>query len=227
MQEVEKRALTDSQSYEGAIEVINPKGKALQRTWHFWREGNRGQSKMRIRFDAPEDVRGLSLLCVQTPNAPAAQWLYTPSNQRVRRLASQEKSQRFLGTDLSYEDIEEHPVEEYDYKIVGEEDLAGQSVYKIRAAAKNPNNTQYSSMVLHVRKDILATTFIEFYVAGKLRKTMLRGEWQQIRETWTPLLVEVKDLARGSMTRIHSSNVQYHVEFDPQWFTPANLSKAP
>ncbi len=225
MLEVEKRALTDSESYQGAIEVINPKGKILQRTWHFWREENRGQNKMLIQFDAPADVRGVALLSLRATNAPAAQWLYTPSNQRVRRLAAQEKAQRFMGTDLTNEDVEEHSVADYDYKIAGEQDFAGRPVYQIRAVCKDPNRTQYSWMVLYVRKDILATTFIEFYVAGKLRKTLLRDEWQQIQETWTPLLVEVKDLVRGSMTRIRASNVQYHIQFDANWFTVENLRR--
>lgn len=225
MLEVEKRALTDSQSYLGAIEVINPKGKTLQRTWRFWREGNLGHSKTLIRFDAPADVLGVALLSLRAPNAPAAQWLYTPSNQRVRRLAAQEKSQRFMGTDLANEDVEEHSVEDYDYKIVGEEDFAGQPIYKIRAVCRNPNDTQYSWMVLYVRKDILATTFIEFYAAGKLRKTLSRGEGRQVQGTWTPLLVEVKDLVRGSMTRIRASNVQYHVKFAADWFTLDSLRK--
>jgi hypothetical protein len=78
-------------------------------------------------------------------------------------------------------------------------------------------------MVLYVRKDIFATTFIEFYAAGKLRKTLSRGEWRQVQGTWTPLLVEVKDLVRGSMTRIRASNVQYHVKFATDWFSFANL----
>lgn len=227
MREVEKRALTDSQSYQGAIEVVSPKGKVSQRTWHLWREGGRDRTKTLIRFEAPADVRGVSLLVLQVPGAPPAQWLYTPYNQRVRRLASQEKSQRFMGTDLSHEDIEEHPVEEYNYEIVGEQDLAGHPVYKIKATPTKPDNARYSAMNLYVRKDILATTFIEFYVAGKLRKTMLRGEWQQIQGAWTPLLVEVKDVTRSSMTRIRASNVQYHIRLDPQWFTLDNLRKIP
>jgi hypothetical protein len=91
MLEVEKRALTDSQSYQGAIEVINPKGKNLQRTWHFWRVENRGRNRMLIRFDAPADVRGVALLGLRATNAPAAHWLYTPANQRARRLAAQQR----------------------------------------------------------------------------------------------------------------------------------------
>src|SRR5512135_1764648 len=62
MREVERRALSDSQSYEGAIEVIDAKGKVLNKSWHFWREGNRGQSKILVRFDTPPEVRGVGLL---------------------------------------------------------------------------------------------------------------------------------------------------------------------
>ena len=225
MREVEKRGLADSQSYDGAIEVVEPKGKVLKRSWQLWREGNHGKTRLLLRFDTPPEMRGVTVLILSAPNAPPEQWLYTPSIARERRLAVQDRSRRFMGTDLSHEDIEERPVEDYDYDLVGEESFAGQAVYKIKAVCKDHNSTQYSQLILYVRKDILATTFMEMYVGGKLRKTLLRGNWQQIQGIWTPLLLEMKDLARGSMTRIRASNVKYNVEFDPEWFTVANMRR--
>jgi outer membrane lipoprotein-sorting protein len=65
------------------------------------------------------------------------------------------------------------------------------------------------------------------YVDGKLRKTLLRDDWQQIQGIWTPLLLEMKDVTRGSMTRIRESNVKYNVKFAPEWFTVSNLRKVP
>ena len=94
MKEVENRALTDSQSYEGAIDVIDSRGKVLNKSWHFWREGNRGNSRALVRFDAPAEVRGVGLLTMNHAGRNAEQWLYTPSIQRDRRIAPQEKSQR-------------------------------------------------------------------------------------------------------------------------------------
>jgi len=227
MKEVERRILTDSQIYEGAIEVVDAKGKVWNKSWHFWREGSRGNSKILVRFDTPPEVRGVGLLTLNYPGKAAEQWLYTPAIQRDRRVAPQEKSQRFTGTDLTNEDMEERAIDDYDYSLVAEENYAGQPAYKIRAVYRNRENTQYSQLYLWVRKDIVATTYIEFYIGGKLRKTMGWDDWKQIQNIWTPHFIETKDLSRGSITRIRSSNVRYNVKFEPDWFSLRNLRRVP
>jgi len=226
MREVERRQLTDSQSNDGAIEVVDSKGKVLNKSWHFTREGNRGRSKVLIRFTGPPEVRGVGLLTLNSPDKPAEQWLYTPAIQRDRRVAPQEKSQRFMGTDFTHEDIEERSIENYDYALVGEENLAGQPAHKIRAVYKDRSVTQYSQLYLWVREDIVATTQVEFYVEGKLRKTMRWNDWKQIQGIWTPHVVEMKDLARGSTTRVRVSDVKYNLRFEPDWFSLRNLRRA-
>jgi hypothetical protein len=225
MREVQQRGFAQSQSYDGTIEVVASNGKVLKRSWQLWREGNHGESKLLLRFNSPPEMLGVAVLILKAPNATPEQWLYTPSIQRERRLAAQDRSQRFMGTDLSHEDFEDRPVEDYDYDLIGEESFAGQAVYKIKAVCKDRKSTQYSQLILYVRKDILATTFTELYVDGKLRKTLLRGDWKQIQGIWTPLLLEMKDVARGSTTRIRASNVKYNVTFGPQWFSVGNLRK--
>ena len=226
MRQVERLQLADSQSNDGAIEVVDGKGKVLNKSWHFTREGNRGRSKVLIRFTAPPEVRGVGFLTLNHPDKPAEQWLYTPAIQRDRRVAPQEKSQRFMGTDFSHEDIEERSIENYDYALMGEESLGGEPAYKIRAVYKDRGATQYSQLYLWVRKDIMATAFIEYYVDGKLRKTMRWNDWKQIKGIWTPHIVEMKDLARGSTTRVRVSDVKYNIRFDPEWFSLRNLRRA-
>ncbi len=227
MRQVENRLLTDSQSYDGAIEVVDGKGKVLSKSWRMWREGNRGQSKILVRFVTPAEVRGVGLLTINHPNRPAEQWLYTPAIQRERRVAQQEKSQRFMGTDFTHEDMEERSIEDYDYDLIGEETFGGQPAYKIRAVYKDRGATQYSQLYLWVRKDIPATTFIEFYSDGKLRKTLQWDEWKQVQGIWTPHYAEMKDLARNSITKLRSSNVQYNVKYESDWFSVRNLSRVP
>ena len=225
MREVERRALSDSQSYEGAIEVIDARGKVLNKSWHFWREGNRGRSRILVRFDTPPEVKGVGMLTLNRPGAAAEQWLYTPAIQRDRRIAPQEKSQRFMGTDLTNEDMEERAIEDYDYDLLGEESYGGQPAYKIRAVYKDRGNSQYSQLYLWVRKDTVATTYVEFYIDGKQHKTMRWDEWKQIQGIWTPHFTEVRNLSRGSTTRIRSSNVKYNLKFDSDWFSLRNLRK--
>lgn len=226
MREVERRSRVDIQSYQGTVDLISPNGKVQSRGWHLWQEADSSSSKLRIRLDAPPNVRGVTVLSLSLPNGRKT-WLYTPSNRRLRQIAQQEKTQSFLGTDLTQEDIEEHAADDFVFQLLGEQELDGEAVYKIKALPKDPSATQYSYRILYVRKDFLATTYIEFYIADRLQKTILRSDWKQIQGTWTPTFVEVKDLSRGSMTRIRISDVQYHTQLEPGWFTPEALRQGP
>ncbi len=226
MREVERRQHTDTRTHDAAIEVIDSKGKVLNKRWQFWGEGWHGESKVLIRFTAPPEVRGVGFLTLNHLATPAEQWLYTPSIQRERRIAPQEKTARFMGTDFTHEDMEERSVEGYDYDVLGEETVDGQPTYTIKGVYKDRANTRYSHLVLHVRKDIMATTAIEFYIDGKLRKTLLWSDWQQIQGIWTAHSIELKDLARDSMTRLRISNVKYNVPLEPDWFTSRTLRQA-
>jgi hypothetical protein len=227
MREVERSHTTDTQSNDGAIEVIDSKGRVLRKSWRAWREGRRGQSKTLIRFLTPPEVRGVGFLTLNHRSSPAEQWLYTPAIQRDRRVAPQEKPQRFMGTDFTHEDMEERSIEDYDYQLVGEEAVDGKTAYKIKAVYKDRKNTQYSQVYLWIRKDITSTVFIEFYIDGKLRRTLRWEDWKQVQGIWTPHLTEMKDLARSSTTRLRASDVKYDVKFEPDWFTLRNLRRVP
>ena len=139
MREVEKRGRVDSQTYQGAVDVIGTKGKVLSRRWQLWQEADRGASKLRIRFDAPAEMRGVTLLSLSGPDGRKT-WLYTPSNRRLRPLAQQERTQRFMGTDLTNEDMEEHPAEDYSYQLIGEQELDSQpeEVEKLAETMREP-----------------------------------------------------------------------------------------
>jgi hypothetical protein len=226
MREVERRHRTNTRLYDATIEVIDHKGKVLHKSWRFWGEGWRGESKVLIRFTSPPEVRGVGFLTFNHRSAAAEQWLYTPSIQRERRIAPQEKTARFMGTDFTYEDMEERSVEEYDYELLGEEVLDGHPTYKLRGVYKDRNNTQYSYLLLQVRKDIMVTTAIDFYIDGKPRKILLWSDWQQIQGVWTAHALEFRDLARNSMTRLRISDVKYNVELEPEWFTLRTLRRA-
>jgi len=70
-----------------------------------------------------------------------------------------------------------------------------------------------------------ATTFAEFYKDSKMAKTLRWSDWQEIQGIWTPHFIEMKDLMRGSATRIRVSNVQYNLTFPDDWFSLRNLRR--
>ncbi|MFM2123904.1 MAG: hypothetical protein RL328_355, partial [Acidobacteriota bacterium] len=56
--EVQKRQFSSSQRYEGTLEVIGAGNKVATKSWTYIRIGSFGDSKARLQFSAPADVKG-------------------------------------------------------------------------------------------------------------------------------------------------------------------------
>jgi hypothetical protein len=107
VEEAQRRTESKSQRYEGLLQVLDGKGKVADKRWLFTRLGSHGQSKAVLRFLAPAEVKGVALLIMNHPDRASDQWMWTPALQRERRIALQDRSTRFFGTDFSFEDLEE------------------------------------------------------------------------------------------------------------------------
>ena len=149
----QKRTNSTSQRYEGTLKVIDPKSRVTEKRWTFERIGSHGNSKSVLRFTAPAEVKGVALLIVNHPDRSSDQWMWTPAIARDRRIALQDRSTRFFGTDFSFEDLEERDTNQFDYKLLGEETVDGASCWKIESRPRQSKVSQYTHSHLWVRKD--------------------------------------------------------------------------
>src|SRR5262249_29499618 len=115
VEEAQKRTDARSQRYEGLLQVFDARGKISDKRWTFERLGAHGRSKSVLRFTTPAEVKGVALLVVNHPDRASDQWMWTPAIERDRRIALQDRSTRFFGTDFSFEDLEERDVDQFDY----------------------------------------------------------------------------------------------------------------
>jgi hypothetical protein len=87
--------------------------------------------------------------------------MWTPAINRERRIALQDRSTRFFGTDFSFEDLEERDTDQYDYKLLAEESLDGAPCWKIQGTPEADQGFTVQSFVPWVRKDNYALAKIE------------------------------------------------------------------
>jgi hypothetical protein len=146
--EAQRRVTTKSERYEGLLESFNASGKKTsEKRWTFLRIGAHGQSKSIIRFTAPAEVRGVALLIVNRADRASDQWMWTPALARDRRIALQDRSTRFFGTDFSFEDLEEREAAQYTHELLGEEPVGGGRRGRSRLFRSQPDrrNTRSST----------------------------------------------------------------------------------
>jgi hypothetical protein len=217
--ESQNRSRSKSLEYEGTLEVIGPSNKSSVKHWTFQRIGSAGTSKAILRFTAPAEVKGVALLIVNHPDRASDQWMWTPAIERDRPIALQDRATRFFGTGYSFEDMEERDVNQFDYKLAGEDSVDGTQCWKIESRPKESKPSQYTLSVLSIRKDNYAIAQIDNYSEQKLVRRIHNSDIQKLDGIWTPRTLEIEDVGRQTRTVLKLENIRYNLPFKDQDFT--------
>jgi hypothetical protein len=217
--EAQKRTDAKSQRYEGLLQVFDSTGKVSDKRWNIDRLGSHGESKVVLRFTAPAEVKGVALLVVNHPDRASDQWMWTPALERDRRIALQDRSTRFFGTDFSFEDLEERDVNQYEYQLLGEETIDGVACWNIQSTPREAKSSQYSRSLVWIRKDNYAFARIENFQKDQVVRRLIYSDLANIQGIWTARVLEMSDLRRGSRTRLTLDKLQYNVPMKDEDFT--------
>ena len=223
--EAQKRTDAQSQRYEGILQTFDQNGKTSEKRWTMERLGSHGQGKVVIRFTAPAEVKGVALLIVNHPNKASDQWMCTPAIERDRRIALQDRSTRFFGTDFSFEDLEEKDVDQYDYRLLGDEAIDGAACWKIQFTPKQAKSSQYNKAIAWIRKDNYAYARIESFAKDELARRLNYTNLRNIQGIWTAGELVMTDVRRASITRLALNKVEYNLPFKAESFTLAALRR--
>ena len=219
MLEAQRRAESSSQRYEGTLKVIDARGKIADKSWVYTRLGSHGSSRSVLRFTAPAEVKGVALLVANHPDRASDQWMWTPAIQRERRIALQDRSTRFFGTDFSFEDLEERDVDQFEFSTLGEETVGGAACWKIEARPAARKSSQYTRSRVWVRKDNYAYALIENEIKGQMVRRLAYGDLENVQGIWTARLLEMTDLRRKSRTVLRLEKLEYNLPLKEEDFT--------
>ena len=223
VEDAQRRAESKSQRYEGLLQVLDNKGKVADKRWLFVRLGSHGRSKAVLRFVAPAEVKGVALLIVNHPDRASDQWMWTPALQRERRIALQDRSTRFFGTDFSFEDLEERDVNQYNYRLIGEETIDGAPCWRIESTPSERKISQYTKSEVWIRKDNYAFAQIESYIKTEVVRRLKYSDFAQAQGIWTGRRLEMTDLRRKSRTILTLDKLEYNVPLRDEDFTLQGL----
>jgi len=217
--EAQRRTTAQSQRYEGTLKVIDARNKITEKRWGYERTGSHGNSKAVLRFLAPAEVKGVALLIVNHTERASDQWMWTPTINRERRIALQDRSTRFFGTDFSFEDLEERDADQFDFKLLDEEPIDGAVCWKLQSTPKQSKVSQYSYSYIWVRKVNYAFTQIENYSREQLVRRVHYTDIRNDQGIWTAHQIDMHDLKRNSHTILTIDKLQYNVPMKDDAFT--------
>jgi hypothetical protein len=189
------------------------------------------EQKTILFFLSPAEVKGTAFLAYTHKGRPADQWLYLPELKRVRQITARTRKESFVGTDLSYHDLDliqemvSWSESDAASSLRAEETIGGVACHVIELAPAR-EDIAYKKIVLWLGKDDLVPRQLEFFEDGaEPKKRLTQGEVRAIGAIPVAHHIEVKTLAAGTRTDIDISDVQFNQKLDPDLFTQRALER--
>jgi hypothetical protein len=191
------------------------------------------ERKAIVFFSAPPEVQGTGFLAFEHKGKPADQWLYLPELQRVRQITANTRNQSFVGTDLTYHDLDiltemtSWTEADATSSLRGDETVDGVACHVIELAAKR-DDIVYKKIVLWLGKDDLVPRRLEFYGdESEPVKRITQTDIRNVGKIPVPYKTRVETPGAGTSTEVVVVETQFDQHPADDAFTQRALEQGP
>jgi hypothetical protein len=189
------------------------------------------EDKSLIRFSYPNDIKNTAFLVWEHAGADDERFLYLPALGRVRRIASEEKQQSFVGSDLTYEDMGGRDTSDYTFSFVDQNaswtapDGAKHPAWSLESRAKDPT-VDYPRSVSLVLKDSFIVVHADIFNPRNERvKVFDVKRLERVDDIWTVLSLAVANERDRTRTELETTSIRYNVGLSEDDFTRRQLEQ--
>ncbi len=178
-------------------------------------------------FLKPADVRNTSFMnwSYDEEGRDDDQWIYLPALRKVKRISSDSKSDYFMGSDFTYDDLgDRHPSDDV-HKLLREEKLNGEDCYVVESIPKD-EEYMYSKTVSWIIKDKWIGLKKEFYDEdGEHLKTLTVKKYGKIKDYWVIQHSEMHNVQKDHTTRMELKNIKIDTGIADSKFTERMMKR--
>ncbi|RJQ20550.1 MAG: outer membrane lipoprotein-sorting protein [Nitrospiraceae bacterium] len=186
-----------------------------------------GEQKYFMYFFQPADVKDMTFMVNKYPAKDDDRWLFVPAINMVRRIAAQDKSSSFVGSDFTYEDVSGRDIEDDTHEIVKEEKLAGKDCYVIKSSPK-AGDVDYSYKQSWIDKADFLPVKEEYYDRrGELYRVFTAEEIKEMKGFPTVTKRTMKNLQSGHRTEVTYLKADYNIGIEDSLFSERFLKQPP
>jgi hypothetical protein len=241
MAKAEDKYIGKTQISDSTMILVNADGNERVRKMMMYRKNfgpDMKDQKAIYFFSYPEDIKDTSYLSVdwKDDTKDDDSWLFLPSLKKVKRLASADQSDAFLGSDFTYTDIKTSKAGYWDYSILKESEIVdGHDCWVLEGTPRHGieekalKETGYDKDNIWVRKDNFVKVKGTFWVnKGKKIKYYEGLDVEEISGIWTTKTNKMTSTKNGKVehtTFIKLENVRYEQEIDDAFFTPLRMTR--
>lgn len=227
-EKVHNRPDGDTRYCEMSLTLINKNGSKRVRELKSYSK-DYGQDRKTIMFFLyPGDVKGTGFLTwdYDQANKDDDKWLYLPAMKKTRRISgSSSKTDYFMGTDFTYDDMGRRNLNEDTHTLLREETIDGYKCWVLQSVPKKSGDL-YTKRISWIRQDCLIPVKVEYYdKLDKLHRQLIADDIKQVNGYWTVGHMNMKNVQTKHETDLRFKNYQYDQPTSDNIFTVSQLEK--
>ena len=216
------------------MSIISEKGQSRERKLTMASKlFDGGKTEKRIyRFTDPADVKGTGVLVFDYENKADDVWIFLPALRKTRRVVSSQRSQSFMGSEFSYGDLNIPALDDYDYKLVKEEDYGGEKCFVIDTLPKSKDIAAaegYSKKTYWVSVATFTVRRGLYYAPdGKLLKELKADDVKLLdpkKKRYRTMKMEMTNKQNGRRSVFQSEKVTLAPDTKDDYFTTRYLER--
>jgi len=205
--------------------LTNKKGKTRSSTL---RSVSKDDSKKQIIwFLEPADDKGVAFLKIEHENGDDEMRLWLPAFNKVRRISSNQKSDSFMGSDMSYEDMTSKELNEYTYELLGEEEFDDVDCYKVLSIPKPETESSYSKFIGWITKDEYLALKEESYDKNDRLVKVRTIKYVEQKGYIVPEEIFVKNVQNNHSTTLTFDEMELDTNVKNDLYQEKNLKRLP
>jgi len=199
----------DDQTSVLTMTLTNKSGQTRVRKIQQYTKDFGNMEKSIMFFLSPADVKNTSFMNWSYDSDKADdQWIYLPALKRVKRISSDSKSDYFMGSDFTYDDLGDRKLDADVHKLLREETINGKACYVVESVSKD-EDYMYSKTITWIRKDNFVGMKKEFYDEdGELLKILTLKKVEKIAGFWIRMHSEMKNIQKNHKTSMVLTNIK-------------------
>jgi outer membrane lipoprotein-sorting protein len=207
--------VNQDQEYVTQMKLVSGTGK-VEKVLEF-KVLQKGGTKRLVRFLKPGDVKGLSVLVLDSDTT----YVYLPQFSRTRRVAAHTSKQSFMGTDFTEQENSIIRYDEsFDPAFVKKEGVE----YVLKLTPKKGKEFAFAYIMIWIDENNGLQTRMEYYNAQDLKlKTQTRGGLKILDGVETQTKVVMTDHIRKHSTEIEILSTKENQGLKDDLFTQRNL----
>ena len=227
IENVYNRPTGNDQTADLTMSLVNSRGDERVRIINQFLKDFGELEKKIMFFVSPADVYNTSFMnwSYDEVGKDDDQWIYLPALKRVKRISSDSKSDYFMGSDFTYDDLgDRHPSADA-HKLLREEEIDGEMCYVVESTPKE-EEYMYSKTITWIMKDKWIGKKKEFYDEDdELLKTLTVKESVTLKDVIVITLSEMHNVQSDHKTIMKLENVQVNTGVADNKFTERMMKR--